>query len=310
MAALHSKDMPPLGSFGPVFVRNQFRTTIELPTRSRYPQVQGKCAVITGSNTGLGFEASKQLLDLGLSRLIMGVRSLEKGNQAAKELSTSNPSATIDVWHLDMESYESIQAFTRRCDDETGRIDYVILNAGISPYSFALSRETGHEKTIQTNHISTMLLAILLLPVLKRRSQQGSGSPATMTFVNSVMAELCKFPTRNERPLLPPLDDPSRIPWDGGERYGLSKLLCQLMVVKLAEILSPEDVILNMTDPGLTKGTDLAREVTGVVALVMKVFVGLSGRPVSQGAAIYVDAIVRHGKESHGCFMMNNNIAP
>ncbi len=130
---LPSKDMPPFPeNFGPIFFQNQFRTKIELPTKSKYPNVKGQCAIISGSNTGLGFEAAHQLLTLGLSHLIMAVRSTTRGEAAANKLRAASPSAKIDVWHLDMESYDSIQTFARKCADLPTRIDMVILNAGVA----------------------------------------------------------------------------------------------------------------------------------------------------------------------------------
>jgi hypothetical protein len=90
----------------------------------------------------------------------------------------------------------------------------------------------------------------------------------------------------------------------------VSKLLCQLFVVKLAENVNPEDVIINMVDPGLTKGTDLARHTKGATAVAAKIFFTVAGRPVDRGAATYVDAALGQGKESHGCFLMNCKIAP
>ena len=304
-----SKDMAPLpDNFAPVFFQNQFRTTIELPTKEKYPNVKGECAIVTGSNTGLGFEAARQLLSLGLSHLVLGVRSLERGNAAATKLHTANPSAKIEVWELDLESYDSIQAFVRKCQDNLSRIDIVILNAGLSPLKFAIIPATGHEKTIQVNHISTVFLTLLLLPVLKSKSK--GHNPPRLTLVNSVTAHLCKFLNRNERPVLPSFDDTAVTPWSANERYGISKLLCQLFIVKLAENVNPEDVIVNMVDPGLTKGTGLARDARGILGVAAKTFFSIAGRPVDRGAATYIDAVLGHGKESHGCFLMNCKIAP
>ncbi|CAM1508641.1 Fc.00g054890.m01.CDS01 [Cosmosporella sp. VM-42] len=304
-----SKHMAPLpDNFGPVFFRNQFRTKIDLPTKQKYPDVKGKCAIVTGSNTGLGFEAAKQLLSLGLSHLVMAVRSLERGKAAATELIATNSSAKIEVWQLDMESYDSIQAFVRRCQDGLPRIHIVILNAGLSPMTFATVPATGHEKAIQVNHISTALLAILMLPVLKRNSVDQI--PPRITIVNSATAHLCKFPNKDKRPLLPSFDDTAVTPWNAEERYGVSKLLSQLFVVKLAENVSPEDIVINMVDPGLTKGTGLSRDARGGIAIAAKVFFSVAGRPVNRGAATYVDAVLGQGKESHGCFLMNCKISP
>ncbi|KAF7557123.1 hypothetical protein G7Z17_g933 [Cylindrodendrum hubeiense] len=304
-----SKDMARLPeNFGPVFFQNQFRTKIDLPTREKYPNVNNKCAVITGSNTGLGFESAKQLLSLGLSHLVLGVRSLEKGKQAATKLRLVSTTAKIEVYQLDMESYESIQTFVRKCEENLSRIDIVILNAGLSPIDFAIVPGTGHEKTIQVNHISTVLLILLFLPVLKSKPK-GSDAPR-ITIINSVMAHLCKVPNKSKRPFLSSFDDTAITPWDAQERYGVSKLLLQLFVVKLAEYINPDDITINMVDPGLTKGTGLARDVRGVTVVAVKVFLSVAGRPVERGAATYVDAALAHGKESHGCFLMNCRVSP
>ncbi len=229
-----SKDMAPLPeNFGPVFFQNQFRTKVELPTKEKYPNGKGECAIVTGSNTGLGFESARQLLTLGLSHLVMGVRSVERGNAAATKLHAANSSAKIEVWELDMESYDSVQAFVRKCQGNLSRIDIVILNAGLSPLKFATVPATGHEKAIQVNHISTVFLTVLLLPVLKSKSK--GHNPPRLTVVNSVTSHLCKFPNKSKRPILPSFDDTAVTPGSANERYGASKLLCQLFIVKLAE---------------------------------------------------------------------------
>jgi NAD(P)-dependent dehydrogenase (short-subunit alcohol dehydrogenase family) len=300
-----SKDLPPPPeNFGKVFWNNQFNVKIEIPTRSKFPSLEGKVAIITGSNSGLGFESAKQLLNLGLSRLVMAVRSIERGKAAASKLSLANPAASIDVWALDMELYNSIQAFVLKCN-ELSRIDYTILNAGIAPITFSKS-STGHETAMQVNHFSTVLLTILLLPVLKAKS---AGVSARLTIVNSLTAHTCKFPNRDRRPLLPSFDDTEITPWDPRERYGVSKLLSQLFLVKLTGHVGSDDVIINMVDPGLTKGTALARDTKGTLRMAAKAFNAVAGRPLDKGAATYVDALLGHGKESHGCFLMNTEIS-
>lgn len=97
---------------------------------------------------------------------------------------------------------------------------------------------------------------------------------------------------------------------DPSERYGVSKLLGQLFLVELAAHVNSNNVIINMVDPGWTKGTGLARELPGPLVIVLKGVMAVAARPVDRGAATYVDALLGHGKESHGCFLMNNEIAP
>lgn len=90
----------------------------------------------------------------------------------------------------------------------------------------------------------------------------------------------------------------------------MSKLLSQLFLVELTEHVKSDNVIINMVDPGLTKGTGLARDVKGALMIASKVFFSIAGRTVDRGAATYVDALLCHGKESHRCFLMNTNISP
>jgi hypothetical protein len=65
-----------------------------------------------------------------------------------------------------------------------------------------------------------------------------------------------------------------------------------------------------MVDPGLTKGTGLAREASGVLRVASSIFNGIAARTMDRGAATYIDALLGHGKESHGCFLMNTEISP
>jgi len=303
-----SKDMPPrVEGFVSTFIKNQFRTTLPIITR-KDANMNGKVAIITGSNTGIGLESSKQLLDLGLSRLIMAVRSTERGEIIASKLRLAHPTSIIDVWYLDMLSYQSVHNFVQRCDSELNQIDTVILNAGVSPYKFMKSESTGHEEGIQVNYLSTVLLTILLVPVLKTKSQKDS--PGRITISTSILANLSKFPNRNKRPLLSSFDDTKVNPWDGNERYMVSKLLGQLFLVKLADYVNPDDVIINMVEPGFVKGTELLRNLPFVLNCFIALFKIVSARTVQKGAVTYTDAVVAKGKDSHGCLLVNCEVAP
>jgi NAD(P)-dependent dehydrogenase (short-subunit alcohol dehydrogenase family) len=270
--------------------------------------MNGKVVIVTGASSGLGLEASKQLLGLGLSHLIVAVRSLERGEVVARALRLAHPRSTIDVWPLNMNSYKSVQDFASRCKTLLVHIDAIILNSGLMPHTFS-TVATGHEECIQVNYLSTMLLVLLMIPVLKSKTPP-SGKTPHITVVSSVTAAMCKFPNRKANPLLPSFDDTKITPWDAQERYGVSKLLGQLFLVKLADHVNSDHVIINMVDPGLTKGTQLGHKGLPVVLKpVMSLFMGVAARPVEQGAATYIDAAVTKGKESHGCFLMNRSIS-
>jgi NAD(P)-dependent dehydrogenase (short-subunit alcohol dehydrogenase family) len=114
-----------------------------------------------------------------------------------------------------MSSYQSIRAFTRKADRELTRLDIVILNAGIIKQEFGIVEETGHEEVLQVIYLSTVLLSILILPILKMESP--SGTPGRLTIVGSGVALNAKFPNRDEVPLLKSFD--RQEDWDSNERY-------------------------------------------------------------------------------------------
>ncbi|KIV97356.1 hypothetical protein PV10_01118 [Exophiala mesophila] len=284
-----------------MFFHSQFFTKIRHAPAGT--DLSGQVAIITGGNTGLGLQAGIHMLSLKLSHLILAVRTVSKGEKAASKLRKDYPSAKVHVWHLEMSSYESIQAFVRKVDTELPRLDMVILNAGVSRPDFALCPTTGHEETIQVNYLSTFLLAILLLPHLKDKSP--AGNPGRLTIVSSGTALWAKLPNINTRPFLASFDNPKIVPWATPARYFISKLLGQLLFVRMLEYLDADQVIVNLVEPGMVKGTELHRGNKGIVRVLLNAHVNLSGRSLEDGAWAYIDAVAVQGKESHGCFIMD-----
>jgi NAD(P)-dependent dehydrogenase (short-subunit alcohol dehydrogenase family) len=287
------------------FIKSQFCTTPCPPPAGT--DLSGQVAIITGSSAGLGFYCSRHFLSLNLSRLILAVRSLKKGESAANKLRADYPSAKVDVWVLEMTSYPSIEAFCRRAQTELTRLDITILNAGTLHLNFSTC-STGHEQVMQVNYLSTFLLAILMLPISK--SKAPTGKPGWLTIVSSGTALWAKLPNRDRRPLLASFDDPKVQPWDPTERYWSSKMLGHLFFVKMLDYLNVDDVIVNMVEPGMCKSSGLHRDVKGFGAVVLNFMKAVAGRRPEDGAWMYVDAAVVKGKESHGCFCMDWEIHP
>ena len=301
-----SKDLEPsTTSFPQIFFYNQFRAKPQWPAPST--SLSGKTAIVTGGNTGLGYEAALQLLGFELSHLILAVRSLDKGEAAAAKLRQLYSKANVEVWQLDMSLYESIQFFARRVKSQLSRIDIVLLNAGVIGLNFKAVKSTGHEECLQVNYLSTMLLAILLIPILKANGPPGE-QPARLTIVNAALTLAAKFPNRDANPLLPSLDDPKK--FDRQENYNTAKLLAHMFLWKLVDYISADDIIVNLADPAWCKGTELTRDVKGGMKVGVKLFGALTGRTKQVGASCFVDALVNKGKESHGCFLMSWQIHP
>lgn len=299
--------MQPVSSpfFPHIFFKNQFRSKPTWPTKDT--SLSGKVAIVTGANQGLGLEASDQLLSLGLSRLIIAVRSVAKGEAAASALRAKYPQATIDVFQLDMSSYNSIQAFAAQVK-QLGHVDIAILNAGVRKTKLELDPSTGHEETIQVNYISTALLCILLLPILKQKSTSQEGGPGRISIVGSGLAFQSKFRNRTASPLLSSFDNAQN--FDVLDQYNTSKLLGMMFVWKLEEYVSADDVVVNLVDPGFVNGTSLSRDLSPVVSVLMAAWKHVAARSLKVGASTYVDAAVLKGKESHGSYIMSWKISP
>lgn len=255
-----------------MFWQNQFKTTIPLPPQ--FTILEGKTCIITGANSGLGFSCAKQMLKAGILKLILAVRSLEKVEAVPQQLRPLTNAALVEMWELDMADYESIRNFAQCCET-LWRMDYAILNAGISTTTFTKAK-TGHEMAIQVNYISTILLAILLLPILKERGQ------AHLTVVGSATARQQTFPSCDIRPLLSSFDDPSITPFDAN-RYGMSKLLGQLAVERLSEYVNAKDVTITLVEPGWVKQTGLYKDLPFVIRMILNLIITACGRPVDQG---------------------------
>jgi NAD(P)-dependent dehydrogenase (short-subunit alcohol dehydrogenase family) len=298
-----SKNIPPqkITSLN-LFIKSQFGHKPIWPAKDL--DLSEKVAIITGSNSGLGLEAADQMLSYNLSKMILAVRSVAKGKVAADQLQQKYPKAIVEVWELDMASYKSIQAFVARAQ-QLPRLDIAILNAGLTTMKLAKCA-TGHEEVFQVNYLSTALLAILMLPILKSKSPQ----PGRLTIVNSGLAVTSEFPNSNDSPLIPSFDDPKNVAWDPMVRYSCSKLLGHLFLWKLVDYVSADDVIVNLVDPGFCKGTQLHSDLNGPVRAIFGAMKALTGRSIKAGASTYLDATVVKGKESHGYFVMDWELRP
>jgi NAD(P)-dependent dehydrogenase (short-subunit alcohol dehydrogenase family) len=293
-------------TFLKIFTKHQIRPNPKPPLELN--SVAEQTAVITGGNGGIGLECGRLLLSLQLSHLILTVRSLQKGEEAAGRLRKLYPKAKIDVWHLDMDSYESILAFARKCA-ALPRLDIAILSAGIMNIKLDVNSFTGHEEMFQVNYLSTALLALLLLPILKKKTP--SDTPGRLTLVASGAALIAEFSERNEVLLLPAFDKQEG--WNSSvakKRYDTTKGLVLMLTLKLSKTTKAENTVINVVDPTFTPGTSFFRNLPFIFRVFAWPLTTLLGTSVNNAACRYVDAAVERGKESHGSFLSDWEIHP
>lgn len=296
----------------PAFLQRQLLT--RAPPLPPSLTLAGQTGLVTGANTGLGLAATRQLLALGLDHAVLAVRSRARAAAAAAALAAAFPRARVDVWIVDMASYASVRGLAARCAQELPRLDVVVLNAGVQPARFARVRaeseagsDDGHELTLQVNYLSTVLLAVLLLPVLRDKRRGRGGAPARLSVVASDTAYWAKVP--GPGPIFARFE--AEDGFDTHAWYAGSKLLLILAVAKLAEHVDPQDVIVNTVNPGLVSGTSIMRDLQPAwLRPVVRALVWLVGRDLAAGASTYVDGAVVQGPESHGSYCSDWTIKP
>lgn len=263
--------------------------------------LEDKTVLITGANTGLGFQAAIKYLNLGASTVIIGCRDLQRGNQAKARIERlTGRTGAVHVWPLDMSTYESVVGFTERVDQEIPRLDIALLNSGVLHRTYTSSPE-GWENTIQVNTISTVLLALLLLP--KLRANRTDTGPANLTVTSSGLHRFVKLQQLEDSTDEPVLQHVNKVSNFGGMQYRVSKILLEFALREIARLTRHDngtiDVIVNSACPGLCN-TDLNREYNSFTErLLNPIFYLFFGRSAEQGSRTLVSATLL-GEESHG----------
>src|SRR5271154_3652311 len=140
-------------------------------TAADIPDQTDRVAVITGANTGLGYETALALAEHG-AHVVLAVRNLDKGKDAVASITAQSPSADVVLQELDLTSLDSIRAAARQLRADHERIDLLINNAGVM-YTPKSTTKDGFELQFGTNHLGhfafTGLLLDRLLPVAGSR---------------------------------------------------------------------------------------------------------------------------------------------
>ncbi len=135
-------------------------------TFENVPDLAGKVIIVTGGNSGLGFEAVN-IFARKNAEVILASRSVQKGEEAKKAITDEFPNAMINVMKLDLADLQSVHDFANSFKEEHKRLDVLLNNAGIMwcPYN---ETKDGFESQIGVNHFGHYALTGLLLEVLKR----------------------------------------------------------------------------------------------------------------------------------------------
>ncbi len=125
------------------------------------PDQTGRTAVVTGSNTGLGYETAAALAAKG-AHVVLAVRNVDKGRAAEARIGDATPGASVSVQELDLTSLDSVRAAAEALRSNHDTIDLLINNAGVMMTPKATTKD-GFELQFGTNHLGHFAFTGLLL---------------------------------------------------------------------------------------------------------------------------------------------------
>src|SRR5271170_4597420 len=237
-------------------------------TTADIPDQTGRVAVITGSNTGLGYETAAALAAKG-AHVVMAVRNLDKGKDAAALIHKRSPGAGVTLQELDLTSLDSIRAAAEQLRSDHDRIDLLINNAGVmwTPKS---TTKDGFELQFGTNHLGhfafTGLLLDRLLPV------EGSRVVTVSSIGHRLLADIHFDDLQWERR------------YNRVAAYGQSKLANLLFTYELQRRLAPRGTtIAAAAHPGGSQ-TELSRNLPPLLGRIFSVIEPLIAQDAATGA--------------------------
>eukprot|EP01103_Thecamoeba_quadrilineata_P004938 TRINITY_DN14803_c0_g1_i1.p1 TRINITY_DN14803_c0_g1~~TRINITY_DN14803_c0_g1_i1.p1 ORF type:complete len:322 (-),score=56.73 TRINITY_DN14803_c0_g1_i1:85-1050(-) len=261
----------------------------------------GKNILITGANTGIGKESARVLVRNG-ANVIIGCRSLERGQEAVDSIKSETPDAKLTLLQLDLGSLKSVKAFAEKFNKLDIPLHVLLNNAGIMAIPTYTETEDGIESQFGTNHVGHFYLTHLLLPRLRE------GSPSRIVNVSSEAHRMCKIDFN---------DLSGKNTWyeklfGRWFAYSISKTSNILFSVELTRRLKEEgaNITVNALHPGAIK-TDLQRSMPSFESFLMNLVdrIGLS-KTIPQGAATSVYLATHPNVEGlSGLYCSDSNVA-
>jgi len=149
------------------------------------PNQQGKVVVITGANSGIGYESALALAGKG-AQVILAVRNEQKGRAALQIIKGTFPKAIAEVMLLDLASLKSVRNFAEEFKTKYDRLDVLLNNAGMMAIPFDKTMD-GFEMQFGINHLGHFALTGLLLPILLKTP---ASRVVTVSSLNHMMGQM------------------------------------------------------------------------------------------------------------------------
>ena len=135
-------------------------------TAAQIADQSGRIFIVTGANSGLGYETARQLAAHG-GRVVLATRSAAKGAEAVARLKAARPGAAVEARVLDLTDLDSVRAFAAAIISDGIGVDVLVNNAGVMYPPRRLTRQ-GFESQFATNHLGHFALSGLLFETIRR----------------------------------------------------------------------------------------------------------------------------------------------
>ncbi|HEX2968656.1 MAG TPA: oxidoreductase [Bacteroidales bacterium] len=229
---------------------------------------KGRIAIITGSNTGLGYETAKILAGTGM-KVIMACRNMEKAESAKKMILKTHPGSDLEIMPVDLSRLASVRNFADMYMSAFDRVDLLINNAGIMipPYSLT---EDGFESQMGVNYFAHFLLTALLFDTIVKTP----GSRIVALSSNAHKKGEIRFEDLNRRKDYNPLN-----------AYRQSKVACLIFAKELDRRIRRAglETLSVAAHPGLSI-TELVRHIPKWVMVIGKPLTAIVTHPPAKGA--------------------------
>ena len=232
-----------------------------------------KTILITGANSGLGFEAAKQLAKQG-HEIILLCRNKEKGEIAVSEIKSYSNNQNIHLYTANLASQKSIEAVAQQIKKDISKLDVLLNNAGGVFNNFQLS-EDGIEMTIANNHFNYFWLTYYLFDLLKNGKDARIINVASDSHYSAKKIDIESFYQKKGNYFVL-------------SAYEQSKLANVLFTYTLAEKANPYNITVNALHPGFVYtpiGENNGNKFFGMVWSAASKLFGLS---VEKGARSHI----------------------
>ncbi len=254
-------------------------------TVENIPDLAGKVILVTGGNSGLGYESVKAFAAKG-AEVILASRSTEKGEEARTKILKDHPQGNIKVMALDLGDLESVRGFASAYKKSFKKLDVLLNNAGIMMPPYFTTKD-GFEGQFGTNHLGHFALTGLLMDLLLKTKGARIVNVSSGAHKNGEM-------------------DFSNLQFENGKdyspmkAYGRSKLSNLLFTYELQRKLeaAQKETIVAAAHPGVAL-TNLARHIRPrFLVKIMTPLLGWMAQDQAMGALPQIRACVDPGVKS------------